>query len=142
MNGLTYEQIQGWKKVVFAGLPVEVLDPMRGKDVLALRKTIQAWEIYPGVLYSAEAIVTRDRNDVKRADAVVAYFHEGDNSLGMCVEIGWANAWNIPVLVLFEKPNDKRAFHPFLQAMGNLVVCTSVMETRTMLLSMFNLEEK
>ena len=110
LTGLTYRDARhGWREEFAKMLPAHILplSPMRGKDSLMGEVDIQGDpDMYPSnALCSASGIVTRDRNDVKNCDVMVACFlgmTERKSSIGTCVEFGWADAYRKPVIMVIE----------------------------------------
>jgi len=86
-----------------------VFDPMRGKDVRDLDAKGYTSKI-PASLFTE-----RDRGDISRADVMVVVFRKGlpRQSIGTWWECGWANALEIPIILLTD---DRDVFnHPFMQ---------------------------
>ena len=121
ITGLKYEEARfGWREE-FVDLVnkmgfdhIHCRSPMRGKDFLkAITEVLScATSQYGDNPMGTEAgITTRDYNDVKTSDAVVACFLESNNvpSLGTAGEYGYAHSWQIPIITVgsLEDPNVK-----------------------------------
>lgn len=116
--GLTHDEAAyGWRQVFSEGLIAAGLDhiscssPMRGKTFLksagVLTSTGDKYNANP--LSSAAGITTRDYNDVRTCDLMVACYLEshGKLSLGTGVEYGYCWALQIPVIAVgpADEPN-------------------------------------
>ena len=110
ITGLTHDEARyGWR-TDFANLlrdmdldHISCASPMRGKGFLKDHGVLSSGNDYPQhVMSTAPAITSRDRNDVKTSNLVVACFLESKNkpSLGTAVEYGWADAFRVPVLTI------------------------------------------
>ena len=145
--GLSYEDARnGWRKDFAALMPdhIQCLSPMRAKQFLSgVKKLAFEANAYDNPLATAKGIVTRDRNDVKTCDLMVANFLGAQKgSLGTAMEFGWADAWRKPVILIIEKdgviqPEVQASkttrwqaekinphFHPMLTASAGYVVDT------------------
>jgi len=59
-----------------------------------------------GPFFTQKGILTRDFNDVKRADILLVNLRGLENfSVGTCIELGWAYSFQKPVVVLIDKEN-------------------------------------
>ena len=107
ISGLTYPQAATWREYFTNELEdcCEVISPLRGKELLFNDDEILGTE-YANVRLTSNAITTRDRFDVMRADLIVVNFL-GINqvSIGTVLEIGWADMLRKPVLVIMGKGN-------------------------------------
>lgn len=115
--GLTYEQAAlDWREKVIKALhgahvqeklitEIACYSPMRGKVFLkGTGETIgkQGYEQHP--MSSMQGIIGRDRNDVMMADAVFMNVHGAKSvSIGTTVELGWADAFRKPVILILDK---------------------------------------
>ena len=56
------------------------------------------------LMSSQRGVFHKDRMDVQRADAMIINLLGAEKvSIGTVMEIGWANAWEIPVVLVMEK---------------------------------------
>lgn len=95
---------------------IRVLDPMRGKKNI-LPDTDEKlgfdYTATPSELVTPAGIVNRDLMDIKRCDLVLANFLDASEiSIGSCVEVGIAIAYNKPLVLTMEAKNIHR--HPFI----------------------------
>jgi nucleoside 2-deoxyribosyltransferase len=138
----------GWRKAFDDILKLrgadhlECFSPMREKEFLEKEQCISGMADY-GSLHgfgTPYGILTRDHNDVRNCDAMVACFLGAKiPSIGTCVEFGFAHAYRKPVIMIMEPargavfdasdPNYGPAFknphdHLFLRACAGYVVPT------------------
>ena len=104
IKGLDYTGAVAWR-VAFEQLVsehIKCLSPMRFKSYLAREELIG--DDYPEhVLSTSRGIVTRDFFDCNRADMVVANLLGAERvSIGTVLEIGWAHAARVPLVVVME----------------------------------------
>lgn len=141
MTGLTVERaIYGWRAEFAARLkdiwephtklsaPVkqfhhryDLYSPMRGHEYLPA-ETVLDGEYTTDALTSQGGMFYRDRNDVKNADVIVACFLEEEGiSAGTCMEMGWADAFQVPV-VMVARPDSPHRTHPLLAHAATYIV--------------------
>lgn len=102
ITGEGYEECTTWRQYVAERLApeVEALSPLRNKAFLVGETTIDDSYEHT-VVASGRGIYLRDKHDVKRADALLIYFGEAKRpSLGTTMEIGWADAWGKPMVIV------------------------------------------
>lgn len=110
ITGLTYDAADDWR--IYAKeqlLPAQGFDPLRGKEYLRAHGVLedQYLEVHP--LSTAHGITSRDRNDVRTADVVLANFLGATRvSIGTMIEFGWADAFRVPVVAVMEPENVHR----------------------------------
>ncbi len=115
ITGLTHDEARyGWRETFNAMLPshIHAASPMRGKEFLKDIGVLTSGESYPdNALCSPAGITTRDYNDVRTADAMIACFLEsgGNLSWGTAAEFGYAWANRVPIIVIgsLDDPNVK-----------------------------------
>lgn len=111
ISGLTHDEARyGWRKdfvdmLEAAGLDhIHCFSPMRGKEFLAQAGVLTSTGVNsPAHAMATDAgITTRDLNDVKNCDAMVACFleSEGRPSLGTAIEYGFAAAFQKPIVAI------------------------------------------
>lgn len=121
--GKTYEDANEWRNIAGAYLSqfdIEAYSPMRGKEFLrGERITI---DTYDNVVATDKGIVARDRYDVKNCDVMIVNFTDAEYcSVGTPVELGWADAWRKPIIVVM--PDDTNPYyHPFTRELADYVV--------------------
>lgn len=113
ITGLTHDEARhGWRKEFSALLPehIHCNSPMRGKEFLkdiGVLGSDQSQYTHP--MTTASGITTRDFNDVKTCDAMVACFLESGGVLsgGTFMEYGFAYALQKPIIVIgaLDDPN-------------------------------------
>ncbi len=88
--------------------------PMRGKEFLKAMGVLGSdqSQFSDHEMATSSGITTRDRNDVKTCDLMVACFLESGGRLsgGTFIEYGWADAWRKPIIVVGAK-DDPNVFH-------------------------------
>jgi len=140
--GLNHEQATyNWRKEVYEKLSgehwvssndssmhsviVDCYSPMRGKKFLAEmmgdnKLGTHAYHQQP--ISTPNAIVGRDREDVRRADLIfMNLMGAKERSIGTIVEMGWADAFRVPVLLCMEKEGNIHE-HLFMRQMATYVV--------------------
>lgn len=122
--GLDYQETVDWREHATGLLKqfkIKTLSPMRGKGALAheMGKVQGSYEHDP--LSSRSGITTRDRFDVMRCDMVLANFNGAQYiSIGTCIEIGWADAWRKPLVVIMDVQNVH--WHAMVRQIAGFVV--------------------
>lgn len=115
ITGLSYGNAVDWRDEFCDLLPEEIegMSPLRGKHYLENEDSIAA--AYEDiVLSSSRGIITRDYNDCKRSDIVIANFLGAQKvSIGTVMEIAWAKAFQIPAIVVMEKEGNPHD-HPMI----------------------------
>lgn len=97
---------------------LDPLDPMRSKKVLAGQAHISTdfhdYEKH-GAFFTSRGIMTRDFNDVKRADALLVNLLGLEKpSLGTIMELAWAYALQKPAVVAIEAAGNPHDGHPMI----------------------------
>lgn len=139
ISGLDYNGANNWREYVRQRLPSNVhgLNPMRGKSYLAKYGILQAdCDQYDNVLSSNRGIMTRDRWDATRCDALLVNFLGAKQvSIGTCMEIAWADLYRIPIIVIMEPEGNPHEHAMIKEAIGYRV--TSLDEAIQVLGAMF-----
>jgi nucleoside 2-deoxyribosyltransferase len=113
ITGMTYNQATSWREYtteILAKLGVQALSPMRGKEFLASAATLipndgRFGHISPTA--SPGGITGRDRNDVRTSDVILMNLQGEDKiSAGSMIELGWADAWRKPVVLVVDEDAD------------------------------------
>ena len=106
-----------WRETAEASLErlgIDVISPIRGKDPSDW--TRDGEESNTSTIYDKGGFYARDRRDVQRCDAILLAFPSWmapeRQSIGTWKELGWADAWDIPVVVWTDM--DEIAKHPFV----------------------------
>jgi nucleoside 2-deoxyribosyltransferase len=119
-----------WTRQALAPYGIHTYSPLRGKDYLSGQTAISGT---PGVngqvagavrpLSTDKGICTRDRWDVQRADAVLMNLSgAGRVSIGTMIEIGWADAYRVPIIGVMEDENPHR--HAMVEHLLGYIVPT------------------
>lgn len=84
---------------------LECFSPMREKEFLEKDQCISGAADYESLhgFGTPWGILTRDHNDVKNCDAMIACFLDATRvSIGTCVEVGFAHAYRKPLILVME----------------------------------------
>ena len=107
ITGLSFNGANDWRTGVINALPPHIiaLSPLRGKEYLEKEVALKdSYDMH--VLSTSKAIVTRDRFDATRCDVLfVNLLGAKIVSIGTVMEIAWADAHRIPIIVVMEKGN-------------------------------------
>jgi nucleoside 2-deoxyribosyltransferase len=113
ISGLTYDEGQDWRADFTARMPkrIECYSPLRAKAYLRDKGVIE--QSYEDMALSCDrGINTRDHNDCKTSDVIVAYLSGATRvSVGTVGEMAWAFAYRIPLVVIME-PKGNPHDHP------------------------------
>lgn len=125
ISGHSYKNVTDWRedaKNYLSDMNILGYSPLRGKSYLNNEEMIK--DHYSShTMSSIKGINVRDYNDVKTSDAVIVnLLNSGDKiSIGTVMEIAWARAFQIPVIIVMEENNPHN--HGML-TYGNIVVDT------------------
>lgn len=123
--GLSYGDATDWRAYArerLAALNVAGLSPMRGKTYLAREQKIgDSYETHP--MSTRRAIITRDRFDVMRCDALLVNLLDAQTvSIGTVMEVAWADAFRKPVVLV--DVDGSIHDHAFIREIAGYVVPT------------------
>lgn len=108
ITGLSYDGAVDWREHAIKTLAdsgIMGLSPMRGKQYLAGKEYV-ADSYAEFTMSTPKAIVTRDRFDSTRCDVLLVNLLGSKKvSIGTVMEIAWADAARIPIVVVMEKGN-------------------------------------
>tara|TARA_Y100000310_G_scaffold336580_1_gene421526 strand:- start:656 stop:1114 length:459 start_codon:yes stop_codon:yes gene_type:complete len=126
INHQTYDESIGWRAEAedqLAHYGIEALSPLRGKEWLKdVGVILDSYENTP--LTSQRGITTRDRFDVQSSDVVLANFLGAKlASCGTPIEFGWADANDIPVVMVMESEGNPFD-HPMMREIAGFRVET------------------
>jgi nucleoside 2-deoxyribosyltransferase len=121
ITGLTFGECTDWREYTKKELDkagIIGVSPMRAKEYLvSVGKITALCDHYDNPLSSNKGIVTRDRFDVRTCDVVLANFLGAKKSSpGTPIEFGWADAFDVPVVMVMEKEGN-----PFDHAMMDAI---------------------
>lgn len=130
ISGLTYDEATKWRDHVTNELGrfgIKCLSPLRA--AIHLRHAdglLGDCEIQAGTKPAVEAmstprgVVTRDKFDATRCSVLLVNLLGAKKvSIGTCVEVGWANANDIPIVLVMEKGNCHD--HAFVRESANFI---------------------
>jgi nucleoside 2-deoxyribosyltransferase len=127
ITGLTYDDARnGWRDEFMHMMPshIHCLSPMRGKAFIPPGQVIEKGAEYLSthIIENPRGILTRDTNDVRSSDVIVANFLGAQTtSIGTCAEFGMAHAWQKP-LVLIMEPEGNVHHHGFITEIASFWV--------------------
>lgn len=147
MAGLTQDQAQNWRSQVKHRLEpyIECLDPMRG-IVIPKGKTLkphygQSTAKLDKRVDGSKYALTRDFLDTKRSDLILVNLLEADKiSIGTVMEIAWAYALQIPIVVAL--PLDNNVHNHCLINSSISVVVHSLNDLVEAALDLLNIEKE
>lgn len=112
ITGISFGNAIGWRDFAFNKLKehgIDAYSPMRGKSFVSNVATMSEKDreaFNGGTMHSIVGINVRDFNDVKTADAIlVNLLNTTKVSIGTVMEIAWARAFQIPVVIVMDKEN-------------------------------------
>jgi nucleoside 2-deoxyribosyltransferase len=125
ITGSTYAGATDWREGARRELAkggIVGLSPMRGKDYLLADTSIK--DSYAAhVLSAMPGITTRDRFDVMRCDIVLLNVADAERvSIGSCIEIGWADAYRKPLILVASEGNAH--WHAMVRQIAGFIVPT------------------
>lgn len=116
ITGCSYDGCTNWRNDFAKALSsynVHCLSPMRNKDYLS--KETNVAQQYDTPLSCEKGIYTRDKFDCCRCDLLVVNILKATCvSIGTMLEIAWANANDIPIILIMEDTNIHN--HPMVRA--------------------------
>lgn len=123
ITGLTFTEGSDWRdqaKSRLAQSGFQGFSPLRAKQYLENKGELTgSYEEFP--LSTAKGLTTRDRYDVMSSDAVLFYLKGAKKiSIGTCIELGWADAFRKPAVVVMEK--DAIHQHPMVTETTGYIV--------------------
>jgi len=118
----SYGESTGWRDSVIKELNLVNIDgysPMRGKAYLSKEEKIaDSYSNY--TMSSITGINVRDFNDCKTSDGILVNLLGARKvSIGTVMEIAWARAFQIPIVIIMEEDNIHQ--HAML-TFGNIIV--------------------
>lgn len=107
IGGQTHSGATEWRDYVTEKLDgiIDCYSPLRAKK-FAHGTTFTGSYPQGDPLWTDQGITTRDRLDVMRCDGLIVNFSGVTKvSIGTCIELGWADAWRKPVIIVMEAQN-------------------------------------
>jgi nucleoside 2-deoxyribosyltransferase len=109
ISGLTYGDSVSWREAVAPLLEkagISVSSPMRGKAFLDTGNILTPEGDNGTGLASPKGITMRDRYDVMSASCMLVNLLGAQRvSIGTMIELGWADANRVPIVLVMEKGN-------------------------------------
>lgn len=104
ITGLSWADATEWRNCVASCIPsIEFLSPLRSKEYLAGEDSLKDHYLV-SPLSTPRGITTRDRWDAMRCDALFANLLGSKKvSIGTVMEIAWADAVRVPIVLVMEK---------------------------------------
>lgn len=116
--GLTFDEGQDWRNVVWNALKadnIDVYSPLRNKGYLR-REGVITQAQYQSPLSCDRGIMTRDHWDCQTADLIFANLLGAKSvSQGTVMEIAWAHAYRKPLIIIMEAEGNLHD-HPMVRA--------------------------
>lgn len=117
ISGLTYDGAQEWRDYFRTSIDprIQCYSPLRGKEYLTMRGKLEgSYDEFP--LSSDRGLTERDRFDCTKADLVVCNLLGATQrtSIGTMIELGWADANRVPVVLIMEKEGNIHE-HPMVR---------------------------
>jgi nucleoside 2-deoxyribosyltransferase len=106
MEGHSYENAIKWRdkaRSLLADVNITTHSPLRAKEFL--KGYVLDREQVDHPFTTPAGITTRDRFDIQRCDVVLMNLLPGEEkvSIGTCIEIGWADAFRKPIILVCKK---------------------------------------
>ena len=125
IRGLNYNDATEWRESARSALSdvgIDAFSPMRAKDYLRKETNVDGNKLkdqyaeYP--LSTMKAITTRDRADCMGADLVIMNLLGAKIvSIGSVLEVAWADAARVPVILVMEKDGTNVHEHGMIREM-------------------------
>jgi len=108
ITGYSYGEVSNWRdsiKDILADVGIHGYSPMRGKVYLSKEEEIK--DSYSNhTMSSIDGINIRDFNDVKTSNALLVNLLDAKHvSIGTVMEVAWARAFQIPIVIVMESDN-------------------------------------
>ena len=112
ITGGSYSDATDWRNTVSDTIRhendpinIQVVSPMRHREYL-LQETNVKDGYDDHILSCGKAIVARNKFDINRSDLIIMNFLGAKKaSIGSMLELGWANASNVPVICVMDEEN-------------------------------------
>lgn len=124
IGGISYKGATDWRQYAtdrLLDLGVKAHSPMRDTEQFRNRRKMPLTGDFP--LAQDRGITLRDKFDVMRSDALLVNLVGADAvSRGTMIELGWADAYNKPLVTAMEQGNCHD--HPMVRETGGIIVPT------------------
>lgn len=122
ITGVSFKGATDWREDAKENLDPSIagMSPLRGKKYLSQEKSIE--HTYEDIaLSSAKGITARDHNDCKRSDALLVNLLGSETvSIGTVMEVAWAGAYGVPIVLVMDKDNIHQ--HAMLRETAGFIV--------------------
>jgi nucleoside 2-deoxyribosyltransferase len=126
ITGHSFDESTGWRDHVIHKLGqhrINGISPMRRKEYLHGIDNIPAMGIDSNPLSTPKGITTRDRYDCTNADALLVNLLDSRKvSIGTMIELGWADANRVPIVIVMEPDNMHN--HAMVNTVAGFIVPT------------------
>lgn len=137
ITGLTYDEATDWRdksEVVFALNNINAVSPLRAKAFLKEQDKLSAALDNGHGVASNQGVTNRDRFDTMNCDCLLVNLLGATRvSIGTMVELGWADAAKIPIVIAMESDNIHQ--HCFVNTLATYIV-DSIEEAQQMVVEM------
>lgn len=127
ITGHSFGVATSWYDIVDKAFPPHMLPmrPLRGKTWLKEEKVIEAQYAHLHPMSTPNGIMTRDRYDVMRADALLVNLLTAPEkpSLGTIMEIAWGHLLQKPIIVAMTEDNVHYK-HPMIRSACSIILPT------------------
>jgi len=126
IGGHTTEDATDWREEAMVSLnraKITAFSPLRNEEYIMVGDKLPLEASgYGGVQIDAYGMTVRDKFDARTTDLMIANFTlSGDRpSFGTMIEIGWADAYGVPIIVVINTKNIHN--HPMLLSMAGYIV--------------------
>ena len=125
ISGLTYEAGISWREYAARALApaIAYYSPLRAHGHLDREGELRgAYPQHP--LTTSQALTARDRYDCQTCDLLLVNLVDASEvSIGTCIELGWADAWRKPIVLVME-PHGSVHDHPLVRGVCAFQVAT------------------
>jgi len=126
ITGCSYKGCNEWRESVRDELldtGILAYSPMRKKDYLKTLNVIPSQVKIVSPMVTDVGITTRDRFDCTHADVILMNLLGAKRvSIGTMIEVGWADANRVPIVLVMEEGNPHE--HPMISRIANFKVVT------------------
>ena len=124
ITGLSYGAATDWRftaSSILESVGITPLNPMRGKEILKGMTSLLPGD-YGQTICTNKAIITRDRFDVSHCDVILINLLDARTiSIGTMIEIGWADAYRKPIVLVIEGESNPHWHCMVREAAGYIV---------------------
>lgn len=127
MSGFTIRSLKARCSILeksLGNVPIQILKPWRDLDIAS--DAVLENQYFDDPIATDNSITIRDRNDIKRSDAVVFWVKGCGEVLsrGLFFEMAWADAFGIPFILV--KDDDQQMYdYPMIRATAICIVLSA-----------------